>query len=78
MLVKLKYVGTGEEDIETDLTTNGIYVALAIVQSGQSGNTPSAVILNDSGVPYVTHDISQPLWWELVSVEAVANVQIFP
>jgi hypothetical protein len=78
MLVKLKYVGTGGDDVETGLTTNNVYVALVITTVGKSGNAPSAIILDDSGLPYTTHSIAQPLYWEVVSVTAPGEVQIYP
>lgn len=76
MVVKLKYVGAGVENVETGLTTDNVYVALAITTAGKSGNAPSAVILDDLGVPYTTHSIAQPLWWEVVSV--TGEVQVYP
>ena len=71
MLVKLKYIGTDE----TGLTQNNVYPALAIVDVG---GAPHAVIIDDAGVPYSTKIIADTTRWELVSVETIGAVYIYP
>jgi hypothetical protein len=75
MLIRLKYVGTGEFNIESGLTYNNVYTALEILE--QTGQV-RALIIDDNGAMYLTHTIQEPLYWELVSAETIGGVSIYP
>ena len=73
MITKLKYVGNDE----TGLTLNNIYVVLGFDNSGVG--SPKAIILNDSGIPYLTQVINNTARWVVESVEYPGGlVQVYP
>ena len=70
MLIKVKYVGTSDPS----LTVNNIYTVIALPNAGSVFS-----ILDDNGDPYQTGSIfSSTLNWQLVSIDVVGNVQLYP
>ena len=68
MLIKAKYVGNGE----SNLTVNQDYVVLGFYDR-------RLIIIDDNGVLYRTiQDYDNAAQWQLVSVNVIGSISIFP
>ena len=76
MIVKLKYVGDGANDRYPELVLNKVYTAVSI--GAFSVNEPMAVIIDEDGRLKGVIGLPNPDYWELVSVETIGSVQIYP
>jgi hypothetical protein len=71
VLIKIKYVGSDESNV----TVNQVYTVLGLTQVGGDA---AAIIINDLDEPRITKTISDVARWELVSVDYVGSVHLFP
>ncbi len=72
MLIKVKYIGTGEGGAA--LTLNSVYTVIAF-----PGFASQFTLLDDNGSLYQTSTIfGSTANWQLVSIETVGAVQIYP
>lgn len=77
-MMKIKYVGTGDYDVEPGVTLNQEYWVLGLL--GSAANNLRAVILDDNDLPKATVEdaIRNPLIWEIVSVDALGDNRLYP
>ena len=73
MIIKVKYIGTGEGG-SAPLTQNNIYTVIALPNAGST-----FTVLDDNGALYQTGTIFGSVAnWQLVSIETVGNINIYP
>lgn len=71
MLVKVKFKGT----TDSLFTHDQIYILVGVAQDSSAAG---GVAISDGGALVPTGDLSNPAVWELVSVEAIGPLQVYP
>lgn len=72
MRIRAKYVGSGE----SNLTTNNDYDVIGFARDG--GGNSFGVVIDDNGDIKYTTGINNTATWDLLSVETVTGLQVYP